>query len=72
MVRGRYTMGRGVKIAWMGRGVKIPLIGGSKYHGYGGRYIMGRWSKYHGYWCLNTMGKCRGVGRAPPLKLEKI
>ena len=48
-------MGRGVKIqwievkiAWMGRGVKIPLIGGSKYHGYGGRNIMGRWSKYHG------------------------
>ena len=35
MVRGRYTMGRGVKIAWMERGVKIPLIGGSKYHGYG-------------------------------------
>ena len=28
-------MGRGVKIAWMERGVKIPLIGGSKYHGYG-------------------------------------
>jgi hypothetical protein len=30
MVRGRYTMGRGVKVAWMGRGVKIPLIGGVK------------------------------------------
>ena len=26
----------------MGRRVKIPLIGGSKYHAYGGRYTMVR------------------------------
>ena len=40
----------------MGREVKIPLVGGSKYHGYGGRYSIVRgikisWiggSTYHG------------------------
>ena len=39
MGRGRY---------FMGREVKIPLVEGSKYHGYGGRYSMVRGSKYHG------------------------
>jgi hypothetical protein len=49
MARGRYTMGRGVKISWMGgqntmgmgsiyhgEVVKIPWVVGSKYHGYVG------------------------------------
>jgi hypothetical protein len=55
MGRGRYTMGKVVDIPRVGgqntmdgEGVKIPWIEGSKYYGYGGRYIMGRWSKYHG------------------------
>ena len=56
----------------MGRRFKIPWIGGSKYHGYGGRYAMSRWTKipwvvgqdtmdrgslYHGYGAPYTIGR---------------
>jgi hypothetical protein len=43
-------MGRGIKIPWMRRG--------SKYHGYGGRYIMRRWSKYIMDKRVIISGKC--------------
>ena len=54
MGRGRYNMGRGVKIPWMGRGDKIPWIGGSKYHGGGQNTMMGVDISWGGG--QNTMG----------------